>query len=652
MADIMHIGISGLMAYQTALNVASQNITNADTPFYSRRSVDFKENPFNSGVNVSDVRRIYDETANRYVQTTNSDMAKWSLYSQQISNFEPLLDNPATSIDTFLNSSLDALNAIQSNFNPSNRSLYMSSLQAVSTQFQHVNAEIDRQMTNVNLSLQTEVQQINNILSALNGINDQMLTSLNSDHPELLDQRESLVQELSTYFDFTTLVDQNGLLDLSLSNGLSLLKSNPPLTFTTIQDAAKPNTLLIAAKSNTTVMDITPLIHGGEIAGWLDYRNDALESARTDLDRLAMVFADNLNHQNQLGVDANGNLGGRIFADINSSGVASSRVSANAYNTGSTSSMNVTIDDTSAILNTDYRMNIGASNSYTLTRLSDNTVVSTGSLSSLPATISADGFTINVPSGTFNAGDRYTISPTHGGANNLTLDITDPSQLALGWPVTAHEGVKQPGSNGHISVTAMTDTTTSAFATPKQLDPPIEIRFSSPTSYTIYDATTNTAIEGPITYDPTTGADVFPTSGGYDPGYKVLITGNNIQAGDTFEIEYNTNSSGDNYNARAMAALYHSPTVLGANGQMVNFSQAYSLLSRDISVKTNNAQARYQTSQQANAQAVDRRDRVSGVSLQEETMNLAQYQAAYQASAQILETARAVFDMIIAISRG
>lgn len=649
MSNIMNIGTSALMAYQAALTVASQNIANADTPFYSRRTVDFSENPYNSGVNIKDINRVYDETANRYVQTTNSDAAKWNVYLQQMGNFEPLFDTNSTSIGTYITNSLGALQQIENNFNPSNRALFLSQLDTLSNQFQFVNNEINTQIKNVNLSLQTEVEQVNNILSALNGINQEMLAALNVDHPELLDQRESLVQELSTYMNFNTSYDQNGLLVLSLTNGQTILSMNPPVTFTTINDPVNPQNVKIAVDNGVAVMDVTDLITGGEIAGWLEYRTQGLEKAQKDLGRLALVFADNLNKQNALGVDGNGNLGGNIFADINSSGAINSRVISNSNNVG-TSSITVSIDDTAALNTSDYRLNIGVGSTYTLTRLSDNAVVSTGSLSTLPASISVDGFTIDVASGTFMQGDRYTISPTRGAANNMTLAMSDPSQLALGWPVTARNGVKQSGSNGSIAVTSITDTTNSAFATPKTLDPPIEVRFSvtaGVTQYTLWDLNANAAIEGPINYTP--GADIFPTGGGYDPGYRVKIYGNNIQDGDTFFIEYNSNSTSDNRNARAMADLYNQPTVLGANGQMVTFYEGYSLLSRDISVKTNNAMSRATSSANLKAQAEQRRDSISGVSLEEETLDLSHYQLAYQASAQVLQIAKSIFDIIASI---
>ncbi len=653
MSDIMHIGISALAAYQAALTQSSQNIANADTPFYSRRQVDFVESPFNSGVSIGDVRRVFDDTANVYVQTSNSSFSNWNVYLTQLSNFEPLFDDDTNSVGTFINNSLAALREIQSSFSPSNRSLYMDSLTSLAQQFQNVNSEINQELQNVNSTLQTEVGQVNNLINAISSVNDQIASVNGATQPELLDQREALLQQLSTYIDFNRIEESNNTIDIALSNGLSLLTSNPPLNFTTITDPANANNLIIGVQSGSQTFNVTNLIQNGEIAGWINYRQNGLISAQIGLGRLALVMSQSINAQNKLGVDANGNLGVNIFADINSASMQSQRVIANANNTG-TSNMSVMVNNVNQILPNDYQLSFGGGNTYVLTRLSQNgnTIVSSGTLSALPTTIDADGFTLNIPAGsTFNNGDLYSISPTRNASSNMTLAITDPSQLALGWPVVTSTGIKNPGSDGAISVTKIVDTTNSAFSTPHQLNPPIKVQFSvsgGVTTYSLYDASTNALIEGPLNY--TTGANIF--SGTYNPGYQVAITGNNIQDGDTFNIQYNSNVTSDNRNAVAMANLYEAGTVQGANNLLVNFRAGYDLVSSDVSVKTNNAQSQYNTSYEVYNQATIRRNLISGVDLTEETMNLAQYETNYQASAQVLQTAKTIFDAIISLSRG
>jgi flagellar hook-associated protein 1 len=48
-------------------------------------------------------------------------------------------------------------------------------------------------------------------------------------------------------------------------------------------------------------------------------------------------------------------------------------------------------------------------------------------------------------------------------------------------------------------------------------------------------------------------------------------------------------------------------------------------------------------------QAVEARDGISGVSLDEEAANLIRFQQAYQASAKVMQTASTLFDSILAV---
>ena len=50
-----------------------------------------------------------------------------------------------------------------------------------------------------------------------------------------------------------------------------------------------------------------------------------------------------------------------------------------------------------------------------------------------------------------------------------------------------------------------------------------------------------------------------------------------------------------------------------------------------------------------NEQAVEARDKVSGVSLDEEAADLVRFQQAYQASARVIQTANQLFDAILQV---
>lgn len=650
MGSLIDIGINSLMANQFALTIASQNIANANLPSYTRRVVDFKENPFNQGVSVSDVRRIVDNTALENLQNANTNFAQASQYLSQLQHLGTLFDDNTSGIGKYITDSISTLEKLNGNAaSPQNRGFYLSSLAALANRFQNIDGQLSQQIQETNRSLQINVDHVNNLLNSIATVNNELSNPATGNVPALQDQRNGLVQELSQYLNFTTQTNSSGLMSINLSNGFSLVTGGNVIPLTTIPDPNNSTNSLVAIKppvgNPSPIMD---LLQGGQLAGLIKYQQQALVPTQQGLGRLALAFADEFNKQNKLGIDLNGNLGGNIFNDINSVVVATNRIIANTNNTG-TGNFTVDITDTSKLQVSDYKLTLGAANSYVLTRLSDNKEVGSGTIGSpLPQTISVDGFRLNLNTGsTLNAGDQYLISPTRGAANNFGLANMDPSKLALAWPVMASVGSQPPGSLGEIKVTDVTDTTTSAFSVPKQLTPPLQIRFLTSTTYEIVNMDTSTVMQTNIPY--VSGGKVFPTPAptSYDPGYQITIS-NNVLAGATFNIGYNTNQ-GANDNGLAMAKLYDKKVV---NDSTLTFGQAYGNTASRLAILTNQTKAGYDAMRVVYDQARETNDRISGVSLQEETMDIARYQQAYQASAQILETAKAVLQAVLSIARG
>jgi flagellar hook-associated protein 1 FlgK len=648
MSNLTTIGLNSLMAFQQALTVTGQNIANANTPYYSRRMVDFHEMRYNYGVSLGDVRRISDEAINRYDQASTSNLSSMDAYLTELKGFEPLFDNANVSIGKTLTESLSALEKLNANTGSSqNRSLYMGQLSELVNRFHALSSQMNQARANTNAQMQNDVGDVNSLLKKIASINGELSQSTTHLDPDLLDERDASLQELAKYMNFTTLLDSRGVASVTLDNGLALVKDEKAETVQMMADTINSQKLQIGIVDGAKVLPITNYIHSGELIGLMTFQNSTLDQTQHAVDRLAIGISQTFNQQNALGMDANGNLGKNIFSDINNSLAIQNRVMPNASNQGQ-ANLSVSIADVSQLSLSDYKLSIGTGQQYVLTRLSDNKVMSSGTLSStFPQTLAtADGFSTTINTATFAVGDQYIISPTKNGGNHIDLGTQDSSKLALGWPVMASNGVQSPGSAGVIKVTDVISTTTSAFSTPKSLNPLITIQFLTPTSYQLINANNSQVMEGPLSYDPVVGANLFPTPGGYDPGYRVALSGT-IQAGDDFKIGYNTNSA-DNSNGLAMAKLYQKG--LFDHGAL-SWTQGYSSLSNNVSMDTGKAKAAYDSAQIIKAQASSRRDAVSGVALQEETMSLNDYQQYYQASAQILSTAKSVFDIILSMTR-
>ena len=108
----LEIGASALRAAQQLLDTAAHNVSNANTPGYSRQQVSLVEAPpytspgFNrtglpgqigSGVSVSAITRVRDSFLDLQVQAQAGVMGEWNTRQQELAKIEALFPEPSDS---------------------------------------------------------------------------------------------------------------------------------------------------------------------------------------------------------------------------------------------------------------------------------------------------------------------------------------------------------------------------------------------------------------------------------------------------------------------------------------------------------------------------------------------------------------------------
>ena len=113
---------------------------------------------------------------------------------------------------------------------------------------------------------------------------------------------------------------------------------------------------------------------------------------------------------------------------------------------------------------------------------------------------------------------------------------------------------------------------------------------------------------------------------------------------DSFTILPNDDASGDNRVIAQVANLQYDRSLLPSNQTV---QQEYEDLVNKIGVQAVQAEIGRDAQQVVFDQAQENRDRVSGVNLDEELSDLLRYQQAYQANAQVIQTASRLFDTLM-----
>lgn len=111
--------------------------------------------------------------------------------------------------------------------------------------------------------------------------------------------------------------------------------------------------------------------------------------------------------------------------------------------------------------------------------------------------------------------------------------------------------------------------------------------------------------------------------------------------GDSFTVGMTAAGSADNRNAQSVIDLQTKSTVeVGADGKGISFTDAYAKLVSNVGGKAGQAQMDSDATTALHTSALESRNNLSGVSIDEETGNLIKFQQYYTASSQIIKRPR------------
>jgi flagellar hook-associated protein 1 FlgK len=114
------------------------------------------------------------------------------------------------------------------------------------------------------------------------------------------------------------------------------------------------------------------------------------------------------------------------------------------------------------------------------------------------------------------------------------------------------------------------------------------------------------------------------------------------KSGDRFVMDGNQDGTGNNENMLRLAALESAGLVAGKT-----ISSNYIDHVNDMGNISRQANIAQEALTVVHDQAVSARDKVSGVSLDEEAANLVKYQQLYNASSKLIQTGRQMFDTLL-----
>jgi flagellar hook-associated protein 1 FlgK len=433
----MNSAMSGLGAAQAALNTVSNNIASYNVSGYTRQTTVLSAANstlgaggwVGNGVTVSSVQREYNAFITNQLNAAQNQSSGLTTRYQQMSKIDDLMSDTTNSISATLQDFYSSLQTLVSNAeDPAARQAVLGKSQGLVNQFKTTDQYLRDQDKQVNGAITSTVSQINNYSQQIATLNDKIskLTGVGAGASpnDLLDQRDQLVSQLNQLVGVEVNVQDGSTYNITMANGYNLVQGSSSHQLAAVPSSADPSRTTVAYVDNVAGNIEIPekQLTTGSLGGLLTFRSQDLDQTRNSLNQMALAFADAFNTQNKAGIDANGNAGTDFFT------FGSPSVLNNTKNTGS-ASLGATITDSTQVQATDYKVSFDGSN-WQVTRLSDNTKV-TPTVDTTDGSLSFDGLKVSV-SGTANKNDSFTVKPVANAIVNMSVALTDASQIAMG----------------------------------------------------------------------------------------------------------------------------------------------------------------------------------------------------------------------------
>ncbi len=626
--NIFGIGITGLQAAQAGLVTAGHNISNANTPGYTRQQVDFRNalpvgtgsGFFGTGVEIVTVRRLYSSFLANEVLGASTQSSSLEAGYAQIQQLDNLLADPSSGLSPAVQEFFTAVQGVATTPNiASSRQVLLSSAEALKARFQLIDQRLGDLRAGINDDIGATAREISSYAVQIADLNQRIIAARGATGGQppndLLDQRDQLVAELNKDIRATVVVQDDGTYNVFIGSGQPLVAGALAYSLTTLRDPFDATRMTIGYRTPAGIVQLPePTLTGGKLGGLLAFRRDSLDPAQNALGRVAISLAQTFNAQHRLGLDLNAQMGTDFFS------IGTPQVAANLNNTGN-AVIAAAFDpaNVGGLTTSDYRISYDGAN-YTLTRLADNT---NQSFASFPQTV--DGFTLSLGSGTAAAGDTFLLRPTAIGASTLGVALKDPAHVAAAAPIRTAQAQTNTGS-AKISAGSVE-------ALDPNLQQPVTITFTSATTFDVTGAGTG----NPAGVAYVAGQDITFN------GWTVQISGTAAN-GDSFSIGPNTGGSGDNRNALLLAGLQTAKLI---NGGSASYQGAYAALVGQVGAQTRQLQVTAAAQAAVLEHSRTAQQSMSGVNLDEEAANLIRFQQAYQASGKVLQIASSLFDTLL-----
>lgn len=319
--DLYAIGTSGLRAFRAQMGAISENIANASSEGYNRRTVTLRESSVSAvvqplyisradfgGTEIDGTVRANDPYLDATARQTGMSLANANTRLRWLTDIETALSDDTLGVGGSLSTMFGAIDRLAASpRDTALRTNMIYGIEQVVTAFHNSSNALNSMLQGAYTTAQGSVTSVNDSLNALARINDSLLRSQpgTSAHAQLLDSRDVEVAKITQALNVSVSFDANQAAVIAY-DGQTVLQGQTAGSFSVNQNANGTLTLELNGANVAAPTD-------GSLGGL--FSSAGVTRQRLDsLDALAVQFAGDMNAWHAQGLTDAGAAGGALVS--------------------------------------------------------------------------------------------------------------------------------------------------------------------------------------------------------------------------------------------------------------------------------------------------------------------------------------------------
>lgn len=306
---VFDISRRSLATYQKAIDISSHNIANASNPNYTRQrariSTEVPEKTaqfiWGTGVKIDSIDRIKDGLIEAQIINNAQSYSSHNKESVLLGQIEQLFSEPSDlGISNLLTNFMNSWSELSVTPNSTAlRNNVIFNAQNLADKVKNVNNDLNTIKYDVFNEFKDKTDKVNTLLKEINEYNKQIFSfkSTNSSPNDLLDERDSLINQLSELVNIKVSYDNNNMATVSIG-GVFAVDGSFANTFDL---QVINNKLTLVSANNPNPIELT----GGELYSLSDIYSNKITEYQSGIDTIFNKLVERVNTLHQSGYSLN-----------------------------------------------------------------------------------------------------------------------------------------------------------------------------------------------------------------------------------------------------------------------------------------------------------------------------------------------------------